>query len=89
VCSNGHGIIRKYGLNICRQCFREYANDIGFIKVSLSLMRSSPSSALCTSLLSITYMVADCSLTKLAVAIADEVSCLMASFEGSNMREAR
>ncbi|KAJ9521123.1 hypothetical protein QJQ45_022868 [Haematococcus lacustris] len=32
VCSNGHGIIRKYGLNICRQCFREYAGDIGFIK---------------------------------------------------------
>lgn len=33
VCSNGHAIIRKYGLNICRQCFREYATDIGFIKV--------------------------------------------------------
>ena len=37
VCSNGHAIIRKYGLNICRQCFREYANDIGFIKVGASL----------------------------------------------------
>ncbi len=34
VCSNNHGIIRKYGLNICRQCFREKAGDIGFIKVS-------------------------------------------------------
>ena len=33
VCSNNHGIIRKYGLNICRQCFREKAADIGFIKV--------------------------------------------------------
>jgi small subunit ribosomal protein S29e len=33
VCSNQGGIIRKYNLNICRQCFREYANDIGFIKV--------------------------------------------------------
>jgi hypothetical protein len=33
VCSNGHAIIRKYGINICRQCFREYANDIGFVKV--------------------------------------------------------
>lgn len=33
VCSNGHAIIRKYGLNICRQCFREYATDIGFVKV--------------------------------------------------------
>ena len=35
VCSNGHGLIRKYGLNICRQCFREYAPDIGFKKVIL------------------------------------------------------
>jgi small subunit ribosomal protein S29e len=33
VCGNGHAIIRKYGLNVCRQCFREYANAIGFIKV--------------------------------------------------------
>lgn len=32
-CANRHGIIRKYGLNICRQCFREYAADIGFKKV--------------------------------------------------------
>uniref|UniRef100_A0A8C3Y9N0 Small ribosomal subunit protein uS14 n=1 Tax=Catharus ustulatus TaxID=91951 RepID=A0A8C3Y9N0_CATUS len=34
VCSNRHGLIRKYGLNMCRQCFRQYAKDIGFIKVS-------------------------------------------------------
>ncbi|CAF3306678.1 unnamed protein product [Rotaria socialis] len=33
VCSNGHGIIRKYGLMICRQCFRQYSNDIGFKKL--------------------------------------------------------
>ena len=33
VCSNHWGIIRKYNLNMCRQCFREYAKDIGFIKV--------------------------------------------------------
>jgi len=26
-------LIRKYGLNICRQCFREKADDIGFKKV--------------------------------------------------------
>ena len=26
------GLIRKYGLNMCRQCFREYAKDIGFVK---------------------------------------------------------
>lgn len=34
VCSNQHGLIRKYGLNMCRQCFRVYAKDIGFTKVS-------------------------------------------------------
>merc|ERR1711872_416295 len=27
-CSNGHGLIRKYGLNMCRQCFHQYVNDI-------------------------------------------------------------
>lgn len=32
VCSNQGGLIRKYGMNICRQCFREYAKDIGFVK---------------------------------------------------------
>ena len=33
VCANQHGIIRKYAINMCRQCFRLYANDIGFHKV--------------------------------------------------------
>uniref|UniRef100_K1PVF2 Small ribosomal subunit protein uS14 n=1 Tax=Magallana gigas TaxID=29159 RepID=K1PVF2_MAGGI len=33
VCKNTHGLIRKYGLNMCRRCFREYADDIGFKKV--------------------------------------------------------
>ncbi|XP_055409905.1 40S ribosomal protein S29-like isoform X5 [Bubalus kerabau] len=33
VCSNRHSLIRKYGLNMCRQCFRQYAKDIGFIKL--------------------------------------------------------
>lgn len=33
VCGNQSGVIRKYGLDICRQCFREKANDIGFYKV--------------------------------------------------------
>ncbi|MRC56875.1 30S ribosomal protein S14, partial [Bacillus thuringiensis] len=33
VCANRHGMIRKYGLNMCRQCFRSYANDIGFKKL--------------------------------------------------------
>uniref|UniRef100_A0A670I4D8 Small ribosomal subunit protein uS14 n=1 Tax=Podarcis muralis TaxID=64176 RepID=A0A670I4D8_PODMU len=31
--SNHHGLIRKYGLNVCRQCFRHYAKDIGFIRL--------------------------------------------------------
>ncbi|XP_047537032.1 40S ribosomal protein S29 isoform X1 [Vanessa atalanta] len=38
-CSNRHGLIRKYGLNICRQCFREYAHDIGFKKDGKSVCR--------------------------------------------------
>nr|ABA98703.1 40S ribosomal protein S29, putative, expressed [Oryza sativa Japonica Group] len=33
VCGNPHGLIRKYGLMCCRQCFRSNAKDIGFIKV--------------------------------------------------------
>eukprot|EP00037_Helgoeca_nana_P019985 m.197089 g.197089 ORF g.197089 m.197089 type:complete len:57 (+) comp25078_c0_seq1:3493-3663(+) len=33
VCSNRHGLIRKYGLMICRQCFQLYAKDIGFQKM--------------------------------------------------------
>ena len=37
VCSNQWGLIRKYGLNVCRQCFREYAKDIGFTKVCICL----------------------------------------------------
>ncbi|KAH8061341.1 ribosomal protein [Aureococcus anophagefferens] len=33
VCGNqGGGMIRKYNMNICRQCFRQYAADIGFQK---------------------------------------------------------
>lgn len=34
VCTHKAGLIRKYGLNICRQCFREKAADIGFVKVN-------------------------------------------------------
>ncbi|KAJ4407652.1 40S ribosomal protein S29 [Gnomoniopsis sp. IMI 355080] len=33
VCTHRAGLIRKYGLNICRQCFREKSADIGFQKV--------------------------------------------------------
>ncbi|KAJ8605611.1 hypothetical protein CTAYLR_000072 [Chrysophaeum taylorii] len=32
VCGNQQGIIRKYNINCCRQCFRQYASDIGFVK---------------------------------------------------------
>ena len=32
---NQKGMIRKYHLNMCRQCFRERAVNIGFIKVSV------------------------------------------------------
>ncbi|KAF5733198.1 hypothetical protein HS088_TW17G00738 [Tripterygium wilfordii] len=35
VCGNPHGIIRKYGLMCCRQCFRSNAKEIGFIKIFL------------------------------------------------------
>lgn len=30
------GVIRKYGLNMSRQAFREKAADIGFVKVSFA-----------------------------------------------------
>ncbi|OCL07368.1 hypothetical protein AOQ84DRAFT_295233 [Glonium stellatum] len=36
VCTHKAGLIRKYGLNICRQCFREKSADIGFVKVRLT-----------------------------------------------------
>ena len=38
ICSNPHGLIRKYGLNICRQCFRERAGNIGFFKVCVCVL---------------------------------------------------
>ena len=31
-CGRTGGHISKYGLNLCRQCFREVATDIGFKK---------------------------------------------------------
>jgi len=30
--SKGSSLIRRYGLNICRQCFREAAENLGFKK---------------------------------------------------------
>ncbi|KAH8079289.1 ribosomal protein S14 [Filobasidium floriforme] len=32
VCAHQAGLIRRYGLMICRQCFRERAAQIGFEK---------------------------------------------------------
>ncbi|KAL4188005.1 hypothetical protein AMTRI_Chr09g42010 [Amborella trichopoda] len=32
VCRNPHGMIRKYGLMCCRQCFCSNAKEIGFVK---------------------------------------------------------
>lgn len=29
-CGRFRGIIRKYDMNLCRRCFREYADDLGF-----------------------------------------------------------
>lgn len=37
VCKHKAGLIRKYDLNLCRQCFREKAKDIGFNKVRFCL----------------------------------------------------
>ncbi|MHA1371367.1 MAG: 30S ribosomal protein S14 [Promethearchaeota archaeon] len=31
-CKSFRAIIRSYGLNICRRCFREVANDLNFRK---------------------------------------------------------
>ena len=33
ICGTARGIIRKYGLNICRRCFREVGEKIGFRKL--------------------------------------------------------
>src|SRR5271154_6325469 len=37
VCAHKQGLIRKYGLMICRQCFRERSADIGFQKVTFKI----------------------------------------------------
>ncbi len=31
-CGNRHAVISKYGLDLCRRCFREIAEKIGFDK---------------------------------------------------------
>jgi ribosomal protein S14 len=32
ICGRTGGHINKYGLHVCRQCFRENANELGFRK---------------------------------------------------------
>ncbi|MFA5302956.1 MAG: 30S ribosomal protein S14 [Candidatus Nanoarchaeia archaeon] len=32
ICGRRGALIRRYSLNICRQCFRDVARDIGFNK---------------------------------------------------------
>lgn len=36
LCAHQAGLIRKYGLDLCRQCFREKSAAIGFVKVSIA-----------------------------------------------------
>jgi len=31
-CGRKRGLIRKYGIYLCRQCFREVASELGFKK---------------------------------------------------------
>ena len=33
-CGSNKGFIEKYGINLCRKCFREMAHKIGFKKFS-------------------------------------------------------
>lgn len=33
-CGRRRGIIRRYGMHLCRQCFREMAPELGFKKYS-------------------------------------------------------
>ncbi|HEV8289611.1 MAG TPA: 30S ribosomal protein S14 [Candidatus Norongarragalinales archaeon] len=32
LCGTPRGLVRKYGLMICRRCFRENALELGFVK---------------------------------------------------------
>lgn len=50
LCAHQAGLIRKYGLDLCRQCFREKSAAIGFVKVRFLVYI--PSSACTHALLS-------------------------------------
>ena len=32
LCGRKRGLVRRYGLNLCRQCFRDKAIELGFKK---------------------------------------------------------
>jgi len=32
ICGGQRGMIRKYGINLCRRCFKDYAEKLGFRK---------------------------------------------------------
>ncbi len=33
ICGNNKGMIHKYGINVCRRCFKEVAEKMGFKKL--------------------------------------------------------
>ncbi|MEK6902643.1 MAG: 30S ribosomal protein S14 [archaeon] len=33
-CKNNKGMVHKYGINLCRRCFKEFAPMMGFKKYS-------------------------------------------------------
>lgn len=33
-CGRKRGLVRRYGLDLCRQCFRDRARELGFKKYS-------------------------------------------------------
>ncbi|PPQ75897.1 LOW QUALITY PROTEIN: hypothetical protein CVT26_000161 [Gymnopilus dilepis] len=37
LCAHQAGLIRKYGLDLCRQCFREKSAAIGFVRSTVLL----------------------------------------------------
>jgi ribosomal protein S14 len=42
LCAHQAGLVRKYGLDLCRQCFREKSATIGFTKVRLHRLVAYP-----------------------------------------------
>jgi len=49
LCAHQAGLVRKYGLDLCRQCFREKSAAIGFVKVMCLIIRR-PLWLLCNSI---------------------------------------